>query len=121
MKITICKDERSFDVAAAWKIIGQLLEKPDAVIGLSTGATTINMHDIIAAIHVSYPFDVSRVTFFNVDEFINVPADYDGDGKADVAVFRRSDGIWYVVPSTTGVPYGIEWGDAADIPIFKHQ
>jgi len=78
MKITICKDERSFDVAAAWRIIGQLLEKPDAVIGLSTGATTINMHDIIAAIHVSYPFDISRVTFFNVDEFINVPADYDG-------------------------------------------
>ena len=78
MKITICKDERSFDVAAAWRIIGQILEKPDAVIGLSTGATTINMHGIVAEIFGKYPFDVSRLTLFNVDEFINVPADYAG-------------------------------------------
>jgi len=78
MKITICKDERSFDVAAAWRIIGQILEKPDAVIGLSTGQTTIQMHGIVSAIYKADPFDVSRVTFFNVDEFINVPKDYAG-------------------------------------------
>jgi len=78
MKITICKDERSFDVVAAWRIIGQILEKPDAVIGLSTGQTTIHMHGIVAEIFEKYPFDVSCVTFFNVDEFINVPADYPG-------------------------------------------
>ncbi|HVW60168.1 MAG TPA: glucosamine-6-phosphate deaminase [Puia sp.] len=78
MKITICKDERSFDVVAAWRIIGQMLEKPDAVIGLSTGQTTIHMHGIVAEIFGKYPFDVSRVTLFNVDEFINVPADYPG-------------------------------------------
>ena len=78
MKITICKDERSFDVTAAWRIIGQILEKPGAVIGLSTGQTTINMHGVVAEIFGKYPFDISRVTLFNVDEFINVPPDYPG-------------------------------------------
>jgi glucosamine-6-phosphate deaminase len=34
MKITITKTEREFDVTAAWRIIAQMLEKPNAVIGL---------------------------------------------------------------------------------------
>jgi glucosamine-6-phosphate deaminase len=78
MKITITKNEREFDVAAAWRIIGQMLEKPDAVIGLSTGQTTINMHAIVSEIHAKYPFDVSRITLFNVDELTNLPREYSG-------------------------------------------
>ena len=34
--IRIMKDERAFDIAAAWEIIGQILKKPDSVIGFST-------------------------------------------------------------------------------------
>jgi glucosamine-6-phosphate deaminase len=78
MKITITKDERTFDIAAAWRIIGQMLEKPNAVIGLSTGQTTANMHAIVSEIHASYPFDVSRITLFNVDELTNLPRQYSG-------------------------------------------
>jgi len=78
MKITITKDEQEFDRVAAWRIIGQLLEKPDAVIGLSTGQTTIGMHRVVSDIHARYPFDVSRVTFFNVDELTNLPREYAG-------------------------------------------
>jgi len=78
MKVTICRDERSFDIAGAWRIMGKMLEKPDAVIGLCTGQTTINMFGIIEEIYKKYPFDASRLTLFNVDEYVNVPPDYAG-------------------------------------------
>ncbi|HXB07136.1 MAG TPA: glucosamine-6-phosphate deaminase [Puia sp.] len=78
MKITICGSEHSFDVTAAWRIIGQMLAKPDAVIGLSTGQTTINMHGIVVEIFKQYPFDISRVTLFNVDELTNLQREYSG-------------------------------------------
>ena len=47
MKIQIMENEKRFDEAAAWIIIGQMLKKPDSVIGLSTGKTTGNMHKIV--------------------------------------------------------------------------
>jgi glucosamine-6-phosphate deaminase len=78
MKITIASSEQEFDITAAWRIIGQMLQKPDAVIGLSTGQTTIGMHGIVSEIYAKYPFDVSRVTLFNVDELTNLPREYSG-------------------------------------------
>jgi glucosamine-6-phosphate deaminase len=78
MRITIAGNEREFDVMAAWRIIGQMLEKPDSVIGLSTGQTTINMHAIVADIFSQFPFEVSGITLFNVDELINLPRSYAG-------------------------------------------
>ena len=78
MKITITKSEREFDVIAAWRIIAQMLEKPNAVIGLSTGQTTMAMHAIVSEIYAKYPFDVSRITLFNVDELTNLPREYAG-------------------------------------------
>ncbi len=78
MKITIARNEQEFDVTAAWRIIAQMLEKPGSVIGLSTGQTTIGMHRIVSAIHQQYPFDVSKITLFNVDELTRLPREYAG-------------------------------------------
>lgn len=78
MKITIAPDEHQFDITAAWRIIGQILEKPDSVIGLSTGQTTGGMHQIVSQIYQQYPFDVSQVTLFNVDELTNLDRAYSG-------------------------------------------
>lgn len=78
LKVTVAPNEQAFDVMAAWEIIGQILKKPDSVIGLSTGQTTGNMHAIVSDIYRQYPFDTSRVTLFNVDELTNLPRSYAG-------------------------------------------
>lgn len=44
------------------------------------------------------------------------PADYDGDGILDVAVFRRSTGVWYILQSTTGTMRSEAFGAVNDFP-----
>ena len=78
MKITIAKSEKEFDCIAAWQIIGEILNKPEAVIGLSTGRTTGNLHRMVGEIYSCYPFNTSAVTFFGLDEVVNVPREYAG-------------------------------------------
>ena len=43
-------------------------------------------------------------------------ANFDGDGKTDIALYRN--GGWFIMPSSTGIPYGIGFGgDPSDIPL----
>jgi hypothetical protein len=51
---------------------------------------------------------------FGLISDIPVAADYGGDGKTDVAVFRA--GTWYLLQSTAGFT-GVAFGLATDKPV----
>ena len=48
-----------------------------------------------------------------------MPADYDGDGRTDLAVYRTATSDWFVFGSTAGFNGGVQFGAAhlGDVPM----
>jgi hypothetical protein len=51
----------------------------------------------------------------------SVQNDYDGDGKTDVAVWRDTNGTFYIRKTSDGGIQGINWGTSGDFPIASYD
>lgn len=54
---------------------------------------------------------------FGSDGDIPVYSDYDGDGKADLAVYRPTDGVWFILRSSNGSIDYVNFGISTDRPV----
>jgi hypothetical protein len=54
---------------------------------------------------------------FGLPEDKPAPGDFDGDGTADITVFRPSTGTWYHLSLSTGGFSAMVWGAQGDIPL----
>jgi len=100
----------------AAKIIARLVrDKPHAVLGFATGNSPLETYANLAALHREEGLDFSRVTVFNLDEYIGLdpahPASY--HAYMQTHLFGRIN----IDPARVHVPDG----RAADIPIYCRQ
>lgn len=57
------------------RIIAKLVrEKPAAVLGLATGRTPLRLYQELIRLHREESLDFSRITTFNLDEYVGLPA-----------------------------------------------
>lgn len=82
MKLTVYPTEKAAAIALARQIAARVGAKPDLVLGLPTGRTPVPLYRQIIALFKAGEIDLSRVTTFNLDEFVGVSSNHQGSYRA---------------------------------------
>jgi glucosamine-6-phosphate deaminase len=77
MEVIIHETYEEMGRAAAKEIAKTLNTKPNAVLGLATGSTPLSVYKELVRMHKEEGLDFSRVTTFNLDEYVGLPAGHD--------------------------------------------
>jgi glucosamine-6-phosphate deaminase len=75
MKVRVFRTPQEAAHAAAAAVAAQLARKPDSVLGLPTGRTSLAVYDELVRLHEAGEADFSRAHTFNIDEFVGLASD----------------------------------------------
>ena len=76
MNIIISDTEKALDRKAADEIANHIRRHPATVLGLATGGTPVGMYKELIRLHKDSDLDFSRITTFNLDEYIGIDHDH---------------------------------------------
>ncbi len=76
MEIIVQPDSESASSVGAAIVARAIRRKPDLVLGLATGSTPLALYRSLADMHRRQGLDFSRVTTFNLDEYIGLAPDH---------------------------------------------
>ena len=74
MEVVITDTYEAMSRAAAEIVAHVINTKPNAVLGLPTGATPLGLYQELARLHRDEGLDFSQITTFNLDEYVGLPA-----------------------------------------------
>lgn len=69
MRVIVAKDYEALSRRAAILLAGQIIYKPDSVLGLATGSTPVGTYRHLVALYREGLVDFSQVVTFNLDEY----------------------------------------------------
>lgn len=72
-RTTVVPDRATAERAVANEVCELVAEKPNAVLGLATGGTMVGVYAELVRRHHAGGLDLSRVTTFNLDEYLGLP------------------------------------------------
>ena len=73
MLLTVYRDYDALSAAAARTVAREVLARPESVLCLPTGGSPKGMFRELVKIHASKLLDLSRITTFNLDEWVGLP------------------------------------------------
>ena len=76
MKVIIQPDYAQMSRTAAQIVAEVLNTKPNAVLGMATGSTPLGLYQELVRLHKEEQLDFSRVTTFNLDEYVGLRVDH---------------------------------------------
>lgn len=112
MRIYKAKDYNDLSRKAANIISAQIIMKPDAVIGLATGASPIGTYKQLIEWYNKGDLDFSEIRSVNLDEYKGLSA----DNPQSYAYFMHTNLFNYVniPPENINIPNGLEFDDAIE-------
>ena len=72
MNVLTFDTEEQIGIAAGYYMCGQVLQKPESVLGLATGSTPLQPYAHMIKLYNEGAVDFSRVKTFNLDEYCNL-------------------------------------------------
>jgi len=76
MDVVICRNYEALSKAAAQVVADVVNQKPNAVLGFATGSSPLGLYKELIRLHKKEGLDFSKVTTFNLDEYVGLPADH---------------------------------------------